>query len=84
MLFVLVMEVLNALIQRAEQLNLFTPLGPSTIKRRAFLYADDMVVFLHPLEHDLQLMRSVLDLFAAAVRPPHEHTKMSILTNPLH
>lgn len=59
------MEALNALINLAEELNLFTPLGPKAIKKRASLYADDMVIFLHPTQQDLCLMRSILEVFAA-------------------
>lgn len=47
MLFVLVMEVLNALIRHAEELNLLTPLGPSAIRSRVSLYSDDLLIFLH-------------------------------------
>lgn len=66
MLFVPVMGALNALIQRVEDLHLFTPLGGAAIKKRAFLYVDDMVIFIHPAEQDLTLVRSILDLFARA------------------
>lgn len=66
MLFVLVMEALNALIRRADELELLTPLGHNAIKSRASLYADDLVVFLHPAQQDLGLMRSILQLFAGA------------------
>lgn len=66
MLFVMVMEAITALIKRADELQLFTPLGPGLIKQRASLYADDMAIFLKPEERDLELMRSLLDLFAAS------------------
>lgn len=48
MLFVLTMEVLNALILQAEQEQLFSPLGSSAITFRASFYADDMVIFSKP------------------------------------
>lgn len=40
MLFIQVMEALNALIHRAEDFRLFTPLGSGAIKSRVSLYAD--------------------------------------------
>lgn len=66
MLFILVMEALNALFRRAEDLRLFTPLGSNAIKNRVSLYADDLVIFLHLGERDLSLMRAILNLFVAA------------------
>lgn len=60
------MEALNDLISKAEDLQLFTPLGPRVIKMRASLYANCMVVFLHPSERDVQIMRNILELFALA------------------
>jgi hypothetical protein len=64
MLFVLVMEVLNAIIHKAEAL--FTNLGSTKIKSRISLYADDVVVFVSPRENDLTLMRAILNKFAGA------------------
>lgn len=66
MLFVLVMEALNALIRKADDLGLFNSLDVPTIKSRASLYADDLAVFFRPKQEDLRLMSVILDLFAAA------------------
>lgn len=71
MLFVLVMEPLNALLRRAEEPNLFTPLGVASIRSRASLYADNVVIFLRQIEQDLNINRSILRLFVAA---PELHT----------
>lgn len=47
MLFILVMECCNAMINTAENRDMFEPLGGSVIKHRISLYADDVVVFCH-------------------------------------
>ncbi|WVZ68209.1 hypothetical protein U9M48_017172 [Paspalum notatum var. saurae] len=64
MLFVLVMDVLNALVNLADADGLFTPLARPAIRCRASLYADDLVIFVRPIRKDLLLLRSILDLFA--------------------
>lgn len=66
MLFVIAMEALNAMFTVADSLHLFTQLRPSSIQFRASLYADDVVVFVVPVEQDLKLCRTMLDLFAGA------------------
>lgn len=66
MLFVIVMEVLNALILAADQAGQFTPLPGDRIKFRTSIYADDLVVFLAPSASDFSCLRAILDLFAGA------------------
>jgi hypothetical protein len=63
MLFVLVMECFIALVTTAKARGLFLPLGMSAFKHRILLYADDVVIFVSPIETDLLLIRSILDLF---------------------
>ena len=65
LLFVIVMEVLNALLRLADERGLLCALHPK-IKERTFLYADDVVVFLSPVEQDLVLTRVILEIFAGA------------------
>jgi hypothetical protein len=65
LLFVLVMEVLNALVHEADSRGVFTPL-PDIIRHRASVYADDLVIFLSPDGTGLLNMRRILDLFAGA------------------
>lgn len=48
MLFVLMMEVLNGLIRRADKNGFLTLLPARVSGCRASLYADDLVVFLSP------------------------------------
>jgi hypothetical protein len=55
MLFVLVMEVLDALIQKADDWALFSRLGVQPIKHHTLLYADDFIMFISPTPTDLEL-----------------------------
>jgi hypothetical protein len=51
LLFVIVMEVLNALITEADRQEIFSPLLDK-IKYQASIYADDLVIFLSPSVQD--------------------------------
>jgi hypothetical protein len=62
MLFLLVMEALNALIHKADTWLLLQPLD-TRLPHQASFYADDLVLFISPSVQDLQLTRSVLALF---------------------
>jgi mannosylglycoprotein endo-beta-mannosidase len=66
MLFILVMDVLNQMFTRASELGLLQPLSNRPIQHRISLYADDVVVFLQPLESDINLTLQLLDLFGDA------------------
>ena len=65
LLFVIVMEILNALLRLADIKGLLRALHPK-VRERTFLYADDVVVFLSPEEQDLLLTRVILNIFAGA------------------
>lgn len=45
---------------------MLTPLPDKAVKCRASVYADDLVVFLHPSAQDFTCIRQFLDLFAGA------------------
>jgi hypothetical protein len=66
MLFLLVMEILSALIHKADAWSLWQPLGVRTNSHCASLYADDLILFISPVHQDLQLARSLLSLFERA------------------
>jgi hypothetical protein len=65
-LFVIVMEVLNALIAEADRWAQLTPLPRNAIKFWASIYADDLVIFLAPSAVDFSCIRQILSLFASA------------------
>jgi hypothetical protein len=64
LLFILAMDVLNALFKRADSSRLLTPLQPRVMKYRVFLYADDLVVFVATVLQDIRVVRAVLEVFA--------------------
>lgn len=64
LLFVLVMEAFNLSFQWMDREYMFTRL-PGLVKRIS-LYADDVVVFLAPVAHDLLSLRSLLQLLGQA------------------
>lgn len=49
-LFVLAMETLNSMIRLADREGLLMPLGDNIMQDRAYLYADDVVLFLAPMQ----------------------------------
>jgi hypothetical protein len=63
MLFLLVMEVLNGLFRKADVWSLLLELLPRQILFRVSMYADDLVLFLNPVQGDLQLATAIFDLF---------------------
>jgi hypothetical protein len=66
MLFILVMDVLGWLISKAELENLLQPLSSRPLQHRVSLYADDVIMFLHPKESDIQIVLKILEIFGEA------------------
>jgi hypothetical protein len=48
-------------------MHYLTELGCSAIRCRASFYADDLVLFIVPNAHDLLVLKTILDLFGAAL-----------------
>jgi hypothetical protein len=63
MLFLLVMEALNALIRKAEEWSLFNLLGVQAISHQASFYVDDLAWFVSPDQRDLRLVQNILEVF---------------------
>lgn len=66
MIFLLVIDVLDALIRRFDQAQVLAYLRPWGIKHRASLFVDDVALFLSPYPGDLQCTCAILDLFDGA------------------
>jgi len=64
MLFILVMDVLNSLFAKAELEGLLRPLHSTG--QRLSLYADDVALFIRPDHDDLQITKSLLQIFCDA------------------
>jgi hypothetical protein len=63
MLFLLVMEVLNALICKVEAWSLFNLLGLSPGSYRASFYADDLILSLSLEQDDIQMTHAIRSIF---------------------
>ncbi|WVZ94534.1 hypothetical protein U9M48_040415, partial [Paspalum notatum var. saurae] len=66
MLFVVVMEALNGLIKLADLEGFLSNIRQPSVRRRALLYADDLVIFVMPSRSDLRLLKCLLEAFAGA------------------
>jgi len=66
MLFILVMDVLCLLIQKASEEELLQPLARRALQHRISLYADDVVIFLRPAASDIRITLDILELFGEA------------------
>jgi hypothetical protein len=66
MLFILNMDVLSLLIQRASEEGLLQSLASRQLNHQIYIYADDVVVFLKPDPMDITLVLDILWLFSKA------------------
>jgi hypothetical protein len=66
MLFVLIMDVLSSLFSLAESKGLLQSLEGANVRNRLSIYADDVVLFVKPLEEDLNCVKMILDCFGSA------------------
>jgi hypothetical protein len=70
MLFILVMDVLNLMVQRASEENLLQPLSSNSLQHSISLYADDVVIFLRPVASDINMTLDILRFgVASGYRP---------------
>jgi hypothetical protein len=66
MLFILVMDILSLLVQRATEEGHLQPLAYRQLKHWISIYADDVVIFLKPDPADINLVLDILRLFGKA------------------
>jgi hypothetical protein len=67
MLFVLAMDVLNSLFCKAGELGLLQPLAQRNRGQRVSLYADDVTLFIKPVEEDMIPTREILQTSGEAL-----------------
>lgn len=77
MLFVLVVDVLNSIFQAAVQHGHLRCLTTRHAASSISLYADDIVLFCHPDEHDATTIRTLLDIFGEVSGMRMNYTKCS-------
>ena len=79
MLFILVMDVLNCMVEKANSEGLLQPLATRNIHHRVSIYADDVVLFLRPVATDLCMVENLLQLFGAATGLKTNIQKSSVM-----
>ena len=63
MLFILAMEPLHLMLQKATEQGLLTPLGSSRANLRVSFYADDAAIFVNPISEEVNVVKTILDGF---------------------
>lgn len=65
-MFVVLMDVLTAVVSKAEAANLFVPLHRWGVRHRLSIYADDVVMLIRPDLHEACTVVSCLEAFCVA------------------
>ena len=79
MLFILVMDILCALAKKASDEELLQLLAYRALQQWISLYADDVVIFLHPAAEDIGITLDILHHFGEASGLQTNVQKSSIL-----
>ena len=66
MLFILMLEPLQRLLQLATEQHVLSPLKLRAARLRASFYADDAALFLNPCKEDILAVQRILSLFGDA------------------
>lgn len=66
MLFIMVMDALTTLFNKADVLGLMTPVLPERARGRLHIYADGVILFSSPAIDDLALIAALLSRFGEA------------------
>jgi mannosylglycoprotein endo-beta-mannosidase len=66
MLFILAMDPLQRMFDKATQHGLLNPIGAASIKFRTSLYADDAALFVRPTVTDVNNVKELLNAFGDA------------------
>jgi hypothetical protein len=67
MLFVLFINSLNKLLAMAKEIGVLRRIAPRELVTSISLYADDVIIFCHPDESELRMVRAILTLFGEAL-----------------
>jgi hypothetical protein len=68
MMFILVMDALNLMFCKADELGLLQPISSRCIQHRISLYVDDVILFLRASANGINLALRLLNLFGDATR----------------
>jgi hypothetical protein len=64
MLFLLAMEPLHRLCQKAQQMGILSRVSKSCEVFRVFLYPDNVAVFIKPTEQDHSSIKAILQIYS--------------------
>ncbi|WVZ85537.1 hypothetical protein U9M48_032454 [Paspalum notatum var. saurae] len=78
MLFILVMEALNAIVSYACWEHMLQPIASQQTMHRISFYVDDVVLFLRPSYQDISAVVSFLDIFGHATGLKANISKSSV------
>lgn len=78
MLFILVMNILALIFNRAEESSLLQHLSGRVKLHQISMYTDDVVLFLSPSVADISIAMSILDLFGKASRLRNNEKKSNV------
>jgi hypothetical protein len=77
-LFILALDVMGFLISKDKSVGLLKPLSTRTLQHRVSFYADDVVLFLHPVAGDINITLDILQVFGEALGLCHNMQKNSV------
>ena len=66
MLFILAMEPLQLMLDKATAEGLLSPIGNRNARLRISLFADDAAIFLNPISEEVQVVENILRAFGNA------------------
>lgn len=66
LLFILGMEVLSRLFSKAQEGGVIRGIGHPAIRHQCSIYADDVILFVHPSSHEANAIKRILQIFGDA------------------
>jgi hypothetical protein len=66
LLFILTIDPLQRLLNKATEQGLLHPIGADPIRARISIYTDDIVLFVRPIESDVAILQLLLQTFGSA------------------
>lgn len=84
MLFILAMEPLQAMFAKATDYGILSRLENQAARLRLSLYADDVALFMNPVEREIDGMRQILHCFGRASGLLINYAKCSVLPISCH
>lgn len=79
LLFVVAMDVLSSLVIKVERFEVLRSLSGCLPLQRLSIYADDVVLFINPVEQDLAFFQEALRIFGEATGLHNNYAKSSAI-----